>query len=87
MLCEYMGYIVNVLGLYTEKNKWYQNGALGALFEGPENSALLPIDSTKCSLHKGTVLVHFSLKRAPFSKKVPTGHCFGSLIFLSVEEN
>ncbi len=33
---------------------------------------------------KGTVLVpFFLLKRAPFFKTVPQGHCFGSLFFLS----
>ncbi len=34
-------------------------------------------------LYKGTVLVPFVLKRAPFFKTVPKGHCFGSIFFLS----
>ncbi len=33
--------------------------------------------------HKGTVLLPFSMKRAPIFKTVSTGHCFGSVSFLS----
>ncbi len=55
-----------------------KNGALKALFW-----KMLPF-WWGAFCHKGTVLVPFLLKRAPFFKTVPKGHCFGSVFFLSV---
>ncbi len=73
------------LRVHTQKNKWHQNGAFGALIDRPK---MVPFGAPFwCHFPKGHCFYEKMdplCKEEPFSKTAPLRHQFGSTFFLSV---